>query len=185
MIHDGCVDKKIAFFDIDGVLSIPRYLNTSRHTDGNKYVPGGTDRWWKSYCEENEHPYEACIVPHVIKVYLSDLLNSGCELFVLSQESFDAAERGKRDFIKMRYSREFNDDHVCIVKTNNEKISTMIRISEERHIPKSHVEYWDDTFSNVLLASTTGIDAHHISEMLTWTIYRHLDGSEHVYAPYW
>lgn len=151
---------KLAFFDIDGTLSIPRYLV------GGKLVPGGSNEWWHTYCAEEKHPYAACGVPAQMIELLNELHNNNVELFVLSQESFEDGERAKKDFIKMRYSSFFDDSHILLVSDDSQKVSRMLTIAKERCLDPNRIQYWDDKFANVLDAIVKGIDAHHVSELL-------------------
>lgn len=151
---------KLAFFDIDGTLSIPRYP-----VEGN-VLPGGSSEWWLSYCKNDPYPYKLCGVPKNIVQRLDFLQQHETELFVLSQESFEICKKAKMQFIQDRYSKYFDNDHILFVNDDCAKVIRMSGVASEKNVPLNLIEYWDDKFDNVLDATIRGINACHISYLL-------------------
>lgn len=63
---------KYVFFDIDGVLSIPRYKNFLT----GKIVSGFSDEEWLKYDIFSQHPYEYCLAPKIMKELVNKMHNN-------------------------------------------------------------------------------------------------------------
>ena len=150
---------KIAFFDIDGVLSIPQYRIN------NKIKPGGSPEWWKNFCDSNENPYKDCKIPKLVYNKLKTLKEIGVKLYVLTTENIPSAKKAKHLFIENNYSDFFDENHIIMVSNDKEKIDTLM-LQITKSIKNEEIYYLDDTFNLVLNASSLGFDAHHISEFL-------------------
>ena len=148
----------MAFFDIDGVLSIPQY-----RIEG-KLKAGGSKHWWKSYCLYEYNPYKDCKVPKAIKEKLKEFKEQNVHLYVLSQENINEARDGKIKFINNNYNDIF--DAIVFVEEAESKPKIIAGMAAEYKVPIEDVYYVDDTFALVIDALTLGIDAHHISEFL-------------------
>ena len=157
---DNCLTQKIAFFDIDGVLSVPRYLR-----DG-EYKPGGTSEWWKKVTEESDDVYQYCKVPKCIKEFVNNLRQEKVKLYTLSTEPLESAKRCKKKFLKQNYQEFFPEECQIYVSKDIDKITVLSSFAKENNIDFANIYYLDDTFSLVLQASELGVDAHHISEFL-------------------
>ena len=151
---------KIAFFDIDGVLSVPRYL-----VDG-EYKPGWTSEWWKKVTEESDDVYRYCKVPKCIREFVNDLQQKKIRLYTLSTEPLESAKKCKKKFLKQNYKEFFPEDHQIYVSKDVYKMTVLSSFAKDDDIDFSDIYYLDDTFSLVIQAAALGIDAHHISEFL-------------------
>lgn len=85
---------KIAFFDLDGVLSIPRY----RDIDGNISCGMLSEDWFIT-CQSTEDVYRDCEVPIKVINLLRRLKNNGTKLYVLTHETNSGAYFNKVNFI--------------------------------------------------------------------------------------
>ena len=151
---------KLAFYDIDGVLSIPRY-------NVNGLIKcGGNTEWWEDYCKDNSNPYEFCGVPNKIYNNLKIMKDLGIELYVLSVETNLDAKRGKIKFIEDKYSEFFDEKHIIFVNSDTEKLNIIKNKASNKKVSLENIYFVDDTFSLVLAASTMGINTIHISWFL-------------------
>ena len=149
---------KYAFFDIDGVLSVPRYK------DGKKFVVGGTEDWWINYLKKEKEPYKYCGVPIRLRFLLKQLKDSGVKIAVLSQEPIPEGRVAKKDFIKYRYVGLIDDFNVFFTDTEKGKVDFLAKFAAENNIKPPEILFVDDTFSIVLAAHNAGFNSHHISE---------------------
>ena len=150
---------KLAFFDVDGVLSIPSY-----DVDG-RVCAGGSMEWWLRANAES-YSYELCRCPKAVKKFLKDRAAEGVKLFVLSTEDIPSARENKKRFVKENYGKLFCDESMIFTQSDAEKIYVLKKYAEKENIPFEEVYYLDDTYSMVLTACEFGFDAHHVSEFL-------------------
>ena len=155
----------LAFFDIDGTLSIPRYLCF----DG-KYRAGMPQGDWERYCEKNHNAYKDCGTPVPVYELLDDLKDAGAKLMVLSTESIDAAKISKRRFITDNYGDFFAPEDIIFVESSDKKIPAILEMCQKEGIPSDNAYYMDDDFDLVLNALDHNIAAHHISELFLYNL---------------
>ncbi len=151
-------DIKAAFFDIDGVLSVPRYC-----VDGI-YRPGGSTEWWKKFTKNNPEAYKDCIAPAILKDFIKALRNKGAETHFLSTEAIPAAKKAKSVFIENQYKGLI--DHGEFVSQDEDKIRHLKSFAAKNGIEHEEIYFLDDTFNLVLLAVEARFNSHHISEFL-------------------
>ena len=151
---------KKAFYDIDGVLSIPRYERNGVLTTG------GSLEWWKNFCDTHEDPYKYCGVPRMVYNNLEAQKSSGVELYVLSVETIPKAKEGKLKFLHSKYSEFFDDSHIIFVNHNEDKISMMKHIALMNDLDYEQLYFVDDTLPLVFDAIELGINGIHISQFL-------------------
>lgn len=154
-------EMKAAFFDIDGVLSVPRYMING------EIKPGGSYEWWKKYNEASRDTYAYCRAPKCIKEFTRKLKAQGTDCFILSRETLPEAQVNKGLFIDQNYPGIFDMSGSRIyTKTDDGKIDVIMQYCRLHNIWLSDAYLLEDTFETILKASTAGIDAHHISEFL-------------------
>lgn len=151
----------IAFYDIDGVLSIPRY----RIND--KLKVGGSKDWWENFCKNNPNPYKDCKVSDSVYESLRSNYEAGTDCYVLSVETVTEAKEAKIKFIKDNYGDYFDDNHILFVSKDEEKVPFMVEMIENLSLDPSDTYFLDDTFALVCDASARGINAEHISWFLS------------------
>ena len=151
---------KLAFFDIDGTLSVPNYCING------EYKTGMTDEEWLSYTM-NINAYRFCSAPKTIRNYIADLTDKGVEIYVITRESWSPAFKAKCKFIKTSYPEiKQNNIHYVLRKENKPNLIEMIRLCQEKPTDMSECLYYDDDYEMVLTMNNLGYDAHHISEFL-------------------
>ena len=153
----------LAFLDIDGTLSVPRYLCP----DG-KYRAGMPQEAWEKYCERNYNAYVDCGTPAPMYELLSDLKGAGAKLRVLSTESMEAAKISKSRFIEDNYKEFFTTEDIIFVESSDKKVPVILEMCQEEGIPADRAYYMDDDFGLVLEALDYNIAAHHISELFLY-----------------
>ena len=153
---------RAAFFDIDGTLSVPRYMR------GGKLMPGGSKEWWKSFCYTSPFAYQNCGIPVAIKWLLNALQRAGSCIFVLSEETVPEAEPQKRLFIRKRYKKWIPDGNIIFVPDKKMKPRLIAETARRTGCRPEEFLFMDDSFDLVIEASMLGISAHHISELLAY-----------------
>ena len=151
-----------AFFDIDGVLSIPCYL----HADGS-FSAGFPVKQWEDYNRKCDDTYHYCKTPLIVKKILDQLKEHHIPCFVLSVEGVKEAEENKRRFIRERYADYFSDEDIIIVAKKEDKIRYLTDFMTEHCFIPQDIYFLDDSFDLVLQALDKGFYAKHISEYLT------------------
>lgn len=128
-------DIKIAYFDIDGVLSIPRYPFGKNKT----IVPFGSDDKWKPFIKDNANGYDQCYASTEIKNWIEKLRAKG--VIVKSLSAADDSEiPAKKAFIEKNYTGLI--DEMLFVPSSHDKVAKM---EEER------LKYGFDAFEMVLI----------------------------------
>lgn len=150
---------KLAFFDIDGTLSVPRYW-----IDG-RFQIGTDEQGWIDYClEHREDSYEFCYGSAPVRAHAEELKKSGCRLFVLSSIASDLEKDAKTKFAKRMYPGLFED--FFYVHRDLDKLEVIKQMAEENSVTLSECELVEDTLAILFPANRLGIRATHIS-MLT------------------
>lgn len=150
---------KVAFFDIDGTLSVPYYF-----TEG-KFVVGFTDEGWFNHCAtEREHCYDYCKVVKPVKRYAESLKESGAKLYVLSVSQSEGERLGKIKFINDNFSGLF--DEIIQVEHNADKVIVMTEYATKNNLDHSEIEIVEDTYSIVLNANDNGFKATHVASIV-------------------
>lgn len=128
-------DIKIAYFDIDGVLSISRYPFGKNET----IVPFGSDDKWKPFIKDNANGYDQCYASTEIKNWIKKLRAKG--VIVKSLSAADNSEiPAKKAFIEKNYTDLI--DEMLFVPSAHDKVAKM---EEER------LKYGFDAFEMVLV----------------------------------
>lgn len=152
---------KIAFFDLDGVLSIPRYKNS----DGI-ITCGMLDTDWFDRCQNEDDIYKYCIPPKQIINLLQKLKNNNTLLFVLTHETNSGAYFNKVDYVLKNYKDYFTDyRHVLFVNKTENKIKLIKSYAKKYKLTLDQCLLIEDTYDTCLLATNNNIKAMHISEL--------------------
>jgi hypothetical protein len=150
---------KLVFFDVDGVLSVPRYLI------GGKMTIGTTNEKWKEYCRiHGEDTYEYCVGISAVRKYAEKLKAEGARLFVLSAVACEEEERAKDKFIARCYPGLFESCHY--VYHSSEKVSFILETAGRMNVPVSSCELVEDNLELLFEANTAGITPMHLSMLI-------------------
>ena len=151
---------KLAFFDVDGTLSAPRYP----HEDGSMDI-GFTDEGWKAYCEKaGIHGYDHCLPLLPVREYAEKLHSAGVRLFVLSSCFHPNEQEAKTVFVRKHYPDLFEDFYYVL--HDGEKIPLIEKAARRAGVPLSSCIMVEDTFSVLLKAYQSGIVAVHIANIV-------------------
>ena len=154
---------KYVFFDVDGVLSIPRY----KSLDKEEYVSGFTDEEWLKFDIFSEHPYENCIASRTIKKFVHLLYkNRGIckKIFCLTADDNSFSYNSKKRFIKENYP-EITEDDILWVSSANMKVNVIKYIAERDKINVQECLLIEDTFQTIIDAELAGISNLHVAEI--------------------
>ena len=150
---------RLAFFDVDGVLSVPIYK------EKDEFVIGFTAETWKAYCmEHGEDTYQYCKPVLPVKRYAEHLQTEGAILFALTATQSDAETQAKRKFLSKHYPGLFEE--VLTVSSQNEKFETIKMISQKYGAQLADCELVEDTLSTLLEVRQYGIMPTHISAVV-------------------
>lgn len=154
-------DIDIAFFDLDGVLSVPRYETGL----GIKCALPDED-WFQevNWCSD---VYRHCEpVPQVIKL-LEQLKKRSTRLFVLTHETNSGAYFNKVDFVLEHYKAYFPSYREVLFVNKPEKKADLMSVLCSRYgISKKHCLLVEDTYNTCIQVCNDGFQVLHISELL-------------------
>ena len=150
---------RLAFFDVDGVLSVPIYK------EKDEFVIGFIAETWKAYCmEHGEDTYQYCKPVLPVKRYAENLQAEEVVLFALTATQSDAETQAKRKFLSKHYPGLFEE--VLTVASQNEKLETIKIISQRYGAQLTDCELVEDTLSTLLEVRQYGIKPTHISAVV-------------------
>ena len=157
-------DIKIAFFDLDGTLSVPEYRN-----DGEPVIGFPTISEWVHYCETaGQDAYQYCKPVMVTKKYAAELKSAGIKLYVLTAVMSDAEIKAKNVFIKNNYDGFFEE--LLTVSNASEKREKIRKTAEMEGVPCCECELVEDDFSTLLDVICDGVKTTHISQLIDYYI---------------
>jgi glycosyltransferase involved in cell wall biosynthesis len=155
-------DIKIAFIDLDGVLSVPRYENRY-NTSLSCSMP---DDLWFARCNTSLSVYDHCVAPDYIRPLLDELKARRVKLYVLTHETNSGAYFNKVNFVLNHYSEYFDSYRKVLFTSCKEgKIDLMEAIRSKYDVGQSKCLLVEDTFETCHRANMRGFTVMHISEL--------------------
>jgi hypothetical protein len=152
-------ETKLAFFDVDGTLSVPQY-----RIDGEMKI--GTQDGWIEYCvEHGADTYDDCLPVEPVRRYAAKLRDAGAELFVLSTSQTSFEHAAKQKFLDAHYPGLFAG--LITVAQDAYKQQVIAQMAKLRGLPLTACELVEDTYATLLLAAELGIKVTHISMLLS------------------
>lgn len=162
---------KIAFFDLDGTLSVPEYRN-----NGEPVIGFPTISEWVHYCETaGKDAYQYCKPVVVTKKYADEMKSAGIKLYVLTAVMSNAEIGAKKVFIKDNYDGFFEE--LLTVGNASEKREKIRQVAEMEGVSCRECELVEDDFSTLLDVIGDGVKTTHISQLINNCI-RHDDVNE-------
>lgn len=152
---------KVAFFDIDGTLSVPKY-------DVNQELQiGGSLDWWEKANVGRQGVYRHCLPVETLKNYLRELKNQQVVLKCLTTEELADAYFNKVEFVLKHYG-EFFKDYKDVIYTPNDdfKVHYLDVFKFNMGLEPSSILLVDDSYDILLHAVNKGYQVRHISEFL-------------------
>ena len=155
---------KLVFFDVDGVLSVPRY-----HMDGRMTI-GTTSEKWIAYCRiHGKNTYEYCTGVGPVRAYAEKRKREGARLFVLSAVACEEEEHAKDRFIERLYPGLF--EACYYVYEAADKIPFIVNKAEAEGVTVSSCELVEDNLDVLFAANTAGITPMHLSMLIDEGVY--------------
>lgn len=154
---------KYVFFDIDGVLSAPRYLNKE-----NKFVSGFSDNDWIEYNINFPQSYKNCIAPNLVKQFVSACALADKKLFCLTAEDNAFSYFSKVDFVLSNYPEFKNERDILFTSSSKLKLELIEYIAKRDSLRIDECLLVEDTYHTILNANQLGISTMHISHLLDW-----------------
>lgn len=114
-------ELKVVYFDVDGVLSIPRYPLGK----DNKIIPFAEIEKWSPFVNNNVDAYDMCFAPTAIIDWMKKLKEHNIIIKTLTA-SIDPEKPSKTKFIKTFYSDYISDENIIIVPNTSDKITTLL-----------------------------------------------------------
>ena len=156
--------NKYAFFDVDGVLSAPRFMN-----DNNEFVIGFDKEGWKNYLDTHgKDAYKYCDSIPKLDKYINTLINEGCKLYVLSAISYENEKDAKIQYLNEKYPGIFKE--YFFVYSSLDKVKFIEEFSRKNNIDIQQCMLIEDTFDILLDAHNHNIISIHVSNILSNTI---------------
>lgn len=158
-MNEGDNLTKLVFFDVDGVLSVPRY------DIGGRMTIGTTSEKWAEYCRiHGEDAYEYCAGVGPVRSYAVRRKQEGARLFVLSAVSCKEEIWAKDKFVERLYPGLFE---ACFyVNDPADKIPFILKKAEEEKLPVGDCELVEDNLDVLFGANTAGITPMHLSMLI-------------------
>ncbi|MBQ6734248.1 MAG: hypothetical protein IJR00_04975 [Lachnospiraceae bacterium] len=154
------MQSKLAFFDVDGTLSAPCYLQ-----EDGRYLIGVTDEEWQRFLEKTgEDAYRDCAIVPAVRDFARSLLAKGVRLFVLSSTSSETESKAKIKFINRRYPNLFEEYY--FTATDAEKLRVMEEKAAAEHLTLSDCILVEDTYQTLLNASPKGVICIHVANLM-------------------
>lgn len=152
---------KLAFFDLDGVLSVPKYVDAYGNIGCS--VP---DDYWFKYCNWQSDVYTLCKPIKQTKELLQRLKEQGTRLYVLTHETNSGAYFNKVDFVMQHYGEYFESYRQVLFVNKTEKKTDLMQIFCDRFgVAKKTCLLVEDTYDTCIQANNLGFQAMHISEL--------------------
>lgn len=154
---------KYVFFDIDGVLSAPRYLN-----EENKFVSGFSDNDWVEYNVNVPQSYKNCVAPKLVKQFVSACALADKRLFCLTAEATAFTYFSKVDFVLSNYPEFKNERDILFTESPKLKLDVIAHIAKRDSLRIDECLLVEDTYPTIVQANQLGISTMHISHLLNW-----------------
>lgn len=149
---------KLAFFDIDGTLSVPQYM-----VDGKLEI--GLFEGWVEYCIENGmDTYKDCKPVKIVGEYAKRLKREGVALYALSTSQSSFEHDAKKKFLETHYPGVFLS--LISVSRDELKLPVIAKMAEKMKARLEDCELVEDTYATLLEAGKLGVKATHISALM-------------------
>lgn len=148
---------KYIFFDVDGVLSAPRYVKNG------EYVMGYSDEEWLSRCV-TYNPYKDCIAPKLMQDFVLAMSKTK-KLFALTTDFCSFSYYNKTDFLRSNYVGFSNLRDIITVGKDSMKIDVIKEIAKRDGLQLSECMLIEDTYQTAIGADLQGIYAVHVSHI--------------------
>lgn len=151
---------KAAFFDMDGTISAPKYINFG------KAVVGFSPENWIAYCNlVKNDTYKHCKVVEPILEFARQLKKNGTHVYILTMSLSQAEIDAKRVFIRDHALHTIFEE--CIfVDTNDEKIDVIRQYAKQHYYPLTQCMLVEDTYTTLLKTAELGIKSVHVSNII-------------------
>lgn len=150
---------RYAFFDIDGTLSVPVFVN-------KEGIPGlgfPASEWPKFVKEHRNHSYDNCMVLPAMREYLAFLKDHDVECIILSASSDKAEDDAKIAFCRKRFPGIFSE--YLFVKHAAEKPTRILEYAHQHGARPSDCMIVEDMYETILTAKALDIQGVHISHI--------------------
>ena len=154
---------KIAFIDIDGVLSIPRYKDCIGNV---RCAIGQNEGAWFNKSNWNSDCYKDCAVNPAVVALLDKLKRKGVMLYALTHETNSGSYFNKIDFVLNNYSDYFNSyRQILFVSKIEDKIRLMDIYCSKKGFGHKECLLVEDTYDTCIDANDKDYRVCHISEL--------------------
>ncbi|MCM1223250.1 MAG: hypothetical protein NC548_53240 [Lachnospiraceae bacterium] len=155
------MEKKVAFFDMDGTLIAPYFK-----TDNGQTVIGFMESEWIEFCNKRkEASYDYCIPMRRMLDVAKEMHDKGYDVKILTVTLSEGEVLAKKYWAKNNsaYCSIFSD--VICVPNEDSKIEYIKSYIEDNNITPRNCILVEDSFSTVLKAIPLDINALHISNI--------------------
>ena len=118
-------DIEVVYFDVDGVLSIPRYPIGPN----GAMISFADQASWCIFADNNLDAYKDCYIPTAIIAWMQKLKAAGIPINILSASN-DSEEKAKLKFLREKYGDLI--DEITLVDSPEHKVRHM-RWQQEKH----------------------------------------------------
>ena len=152
-------ELKIVYFDVDGVLSVPRYpLGKDR-----KIVPFTENPRWDRFVDNNINAYSECYAPVALKAWIGELKDAGIPVCILSATTEDEMP-SKMKFILDNYGDSFSK--IKFVSRSADKKPYMIEQQAKLGYDPFEMALVEDNHNTLFDIAEAGFRGIHVSWFL-------------------
>ena len=152
-------ELKIVYFDVDGVLSVPRYAIG----ENGRIVSFSSPDKWDPFVKDNPDAYKDCFIPKAIIEWMEKLKAANIPIKILSA-STPNAQPSKYKFLKENYSDLISE--VVLTNSAQEKVPYMLKEAITLGFKPFEIALVEDNQYTLFEASEYGFMGIHISWFL-------------------
>ena len=152
-------ELNVVYFDVDGVLSIPRYPLGPN----GKTVAFTENARWEPFVKDNIDAYKDCYVPIALKEWMAKLTEKGIPMVVLSV-STEGEKPSKMKFLNENFQNYFAE--IRLVETASAKKDVMVGHQREFGWDPFSMALVEDNHYTLFDIAVAGFRGIHVSWFL-------------------
>lgn len=156
------IQDMLIFIDIDGTLSIPRFMNKN-----NTIVSCMDEEDWINHCVIDNTPYGLSTPVKGMLEYIKFCKNNNCKVFTLSTCMSSFESKGKNLFLDTYYGENLFDDRIYVAN-DKFKVKIIKAVCEKYGKDYSEALLIEDSLSVMIMTNKEGIETVHVTEITSF-----------------
>ena len=158
---------KFVFFDIDGVLSVPRFNSTE---SPDNYVTGVSKDKWLQYNINQGDAYKNCIAPDKVKTLVQTFDYYKKKLYCITVEDNSFAYHSKVDFVLRNYPEFATMKNILFVSDPLKKVEVITGMMNKVGATVEDCLVIEGSYESMVYLGSKGLRTIHISHVLNMDI---------------